>query len=96
MVLVGRSRYGTRWIGRINERLSESARVAALTGEHFTPYQLILGTFTLMYAIRHLDDLLGVGGGSSAVHEVLTRSARTASSPLLALVLPRNIHQHRI
>lgn len=30
--------------------------------EHFTPYQLILGTFTILYALRHLDDLFGLGG----------------------------------
>ena len=30
--------------------------------EHFTPYQVILGTLTLAYAIRHLDDLFGLGG----------------------------------
>lgn len=28
---------------------------------HFTPYQLILGTLTIVYALRHLDDLLGIG-----------------------------------
>ena len=30
--------------------------------EHLTPYQLILGTATLVYAIRHVDDLFGLGG----------------------------------
>ncbi|OCF55305.1 hormone-sensitive lipase [Kwoniella mangroviensis CBS 10435] len=39
-----------RWIGNMNEKL-----------KHFTPYQLILGTLTLVYALRHLDDLLGLG-----------------------------------
>ncbi|WRT67030.1 uncharacterized protein IL334_003996 [Kwoniella shivajii] len=39
-----------RWMSRLNERL-----------KHFTPYQLILGTLTLVYALRHLDDLLGIG-----------------------------------
>ncbi|WVW83219.1 hypothetical protein I302_105237 [Kwoniella bestiolae CBS 10118] len=39
-----------RWIGNVNERL-----------KHFTPYQLVLGTLTLVYALRHLDDLLGLG-----------------------------------
>lgn len=34
----------------------------SLTAEHFSPYQLILGTLTVMYAIRHLDDLFGLGG----------------------------------
>lgn len=33
-----------------------------ISTEHFTPYQLILGTFTIMYALRHLDDLFGLGG----------------------------------
>lgn len=30
--------------------------------ESFTPYQLILGSLTMAYALRHLDDLLGIGG----------------------------------
>jgi len=30
--------------------------------EHFTPYQLILGSFTLVYALRHVGDLFGLGG----------------------------------
>ncbi|WWC69585.1 uncharacterized protein I206_103528 [Kwoniella pini CBS 10737] len=38
------------WIGKANERL-----------KHFTPYQLILATLTMVYALRHLDDLLGLG-----------------------------------
>lgn len=58
------------WMRRLNERLSELGRVMfgrryrKLTRHlgHFTPYQLILGTLTLAYAIRHLDDLLGIGG----------------------------------
>jgi acetyl esterase/lipase len=29
--------------------------------QSFTPYQLILGTLTIVYALRHLDDLLGIG-----------------------------------
>lgn len=32
-----------------------------VTSEYFTPYQLILGTMTLVYALRHADDLLGIG-----------------------------------
>ncbi|WWC85387.1 uncharacterized protein L201_000250 [Kwoniella dendrophila CBS 6074] len=39
-----------RWISRVNDRL-----------KHFTPYQLVLGTLTVVYALRHLDDLLGIG-----------------------------------
>ncbi|WVQ98635.1 hypothetical protein IAU59_005765 [Kwoniella sp. CBS 9459] len=38
------------WMGKVNDRL-----------QHFTPYQLILGTLTFVYALRHLDDLLGLG-----------------------------------
>jgi hypothetical protein len=30
--------------------------------ESFTPYQLIIATFTFLYAFRHLDDLLGFSG----------------------------------
>lgn len=39
-----------------------SLRNKRLIAENFTPYQLVLGTLTIMYAIRHLDDLLGLGG----------------------------------
>ncbi|ORX39743.1 Alpha/Beta hydrolase protein [Kockovaella imperatae] len=45
--LVGR-RF-VRWIGRVNERL-----------KNFTPYQLILGTLTLVYALRHVSDIFGL------------------------------------
>ncbi|WVF72296.1 hypothetical protein IAT40_007109 [Kwoniella sp. CBS 6097] len=38
------------WMGKLNDKL-----------QHFTPYQLILGTLTFVYALRHLDDLLGLG-----------------------------------
>ncbi|EIW69571.1 hypothetical protein TREMEDRAFT_30684 [Tremella mesenterica DSM 1558] len=41
---------GQGWIGRMNERLKK-----------FSPYQLILGTWTIMYALRHMDDLFGIG-----------------------------------
>lgn len=38
------------------------SRTAALRrAERFSPYQLVLGTLTLMYALRHLDVLFGVG-----------------------------------
>lgn len=30
--------------------------------ERFTPYQLIVGTMTAIYALRNLDVLLGLGG----------------------------------
>lgn len=30
--------------------------------EKFSPYQLILATLTLVYALRHFDDLLGISG----------------------------------
>ena len=30
--------------------------------ENFTPYQLILGTLTLVYALRHVSDIFGLGG----------------------------------
>lgn len=30
--------------------------------ENFSPYQLILATLTLVYALRHFDDLLGISG----------------------------------
>ncbi|ORY32245.1 Alpha/Beta hydrolase protein [Naematelia encephala] len=46
--LVGRRAVG--WMGKVNDKL-----------QHFTPYQLILGTLTFVYALRHLDDLLGLG-----------------------------------
>ncbi|OCF35405.1 hormone-sensitive lipase [Kwoniella heveanensis BCC8398] len=38
------------WMGKVNDKL-----------QYFTPYQLILGTLTFVYALRHLDDLLGLG-----------------------------------
>ncbi|AFR93202.2 hormone-sensitive lipase [Cryptococcus neoformans C23] len=37
------------WMSKLNERL-----------KRFTPYQLILATLTLVYALRHFDDLLGI------------------------------------
>ncbi|ODO03459.1 hormone-sensitive lipase [Cryptococcus wingfieldii CBS 7118] len=37
------------WMGKVNDRL----RI-------FTPYQLILATLTVVYAVRHVDDLLGI------------------------------------
>ncbi|BEJ16068.1 hypothetical protein CspHIS471_0506730 [Cutaneotrichosporon sp. HIS471] len=43
-------RSGPHWMSNINVRLKS-----------FTPYQLILGTLTIVYALRHLDDLLGIG-----------------------------------
>jgi hypothetical protein len=56
-------------MNKVNERLSESLLgtddlldPSTDTAEHFTPYQLILGTFTILYALRHLDDLFGLGG----------------------------------
>lgn len=57
---------GLGWIARMNERISESSsrnreHEANVFTEHFTPYQLVLGTLTLMYALRHLDVLLGSG-----------------------------------
>ncbi|KAK8869902.1 hypothetical protein IAR55_000470 [Kwoniella newhampshirensis] len=48
VAVVGRRAVG--YMGKINERL-----------KHFTPYQLILATLTMVYALRHLDDLLGIG-----------------------------------
>ncbi|WWD15824.1 hypothetical protein CI109_100248 [Kwoniella shandongensis] len=48
VAVVGRR--AVRYMGKINERL-----------KHFTPYQLILATLTMVYALRHLDDLLGIG-----------------------------------
>ncbi|KAK4687216.1 hormone-sensitive lipase, partial [Tremellales sp. Uapishka_1] len=47
--VVGKRR-GLGWMGRVNQRL-----------KHFSPYQLILGTLTVMYAFRHVDDLFGLG-----------------------------------
>lgn len=32
------------------------------TAERFTPYQLIVGTMTAIYALRNLDVILGLGG----------------------------------
>ena len=34
--------------------------------EHFTPSQLILGTLTLVYALRHVGDIFGLGSKSSS------------------------------
>jgi hypothetical protein len=34
-------------------------------GEHFTPYQLILGTLTIVYALRHVGDIFGLGSQSN-------------------------------
>lgn len=45
--------------------------------EHFTPYQLILGTLTLVYALRHLDDLLGIGA-PEPLAQLVRESARLA------------------
>ncbi|WVQ77997.1 hypothetical protein IAT38_000078 [Cryptococcus sp. DSM 104549] len=45
--LVGRRAVG--WMEKVNDKM-----------KNFTPYQLILGTLTLVYAVRHLDDLLGI------------------------------------
>lgn len=75
VALVGRRAVG--WMGKVNERLSESnhptvdlrvrsfadaANADTFVLEHFTPYQLVLGTLTFVYALRHLDDLLGISG----------------------------------
>ena len=56
-----------RWIGKANEKLSELgcfgfSRSADEVTENFTPYQLILGTLTLVYALRHVSDIFGLGG----------------------------------
>jgi len=29
--------------------------------ENFTPYQLVLGTLTVVYALRHVGDIFGLG-----------------------------------
>lgn len=44
--------------------------------EYFTPYQLVIATFTVLYAFRHLDDLLGIAGETVA-SSLLTFSARS-------------------
>jgi hypothetical protein len=69
---MGKGGYGVGWIGRINERLSELSPVvspctlAKLTlEEHFTPYQLVLGTLTLVHALRHVGDVFGLQGVSN-------------------------------
>lgn len=62
--LVGRTR-GMPWMTNVNERLSRLLFAAADTEtrpEYFTPYQIILATFTFIYALRHFDDILGLGG----------------------------------
>lgn len=57
--------------------------------EHFTPYQLILGTFTILYALRHLDDLLGLGGMPHfALRLDKLKADLTAPEPLARLVGP--------
>lgn len=70
-----------RWISRMNDKLSKLCYHAQagiiqhsdcsifqyLSVEHFTPYQLVLGTLTVVYALRHLDDLLGIGGKLSSI-----------------------------
>jgi hypothetical protein len=33
----------------------------AYIAERFSPYQLVVGTLTLMYALRNLDVLVGLG-----------------------------------
>lgn len=33
----------------------------AYATERFSPYQLVVGTLTLMYALRNLDVLVGLG-----------------------------------
>ncbi|GFZ46234.1 hypothetical protein JCM24511_04481 [Saitozyma sp. JCM 24511] len=50
VALVGRSRWSVGWADKLNARL-----------KHLTPYQLILGVLTILYACRHLGDILGVG-----------------------------------
>lgn len=47
----------------------------SLPSERFTPYQLIVGTMTAIYALRNLDVLLGLGGQS--------QEAMTMTVPLL-------------
>ncbi|KAL7422192.1 hypothetical protein Q5752_002838 [Cryptotrichosporon argae] len=42
-------RWRGRWIGGVNRALAR-----------FSPYQLVLGTLTIMYTLRHIDDLVGV------------------------------------
>lgn len=64
VALVGRR--AVTWMARINDRLSKlstphSPRRRADEGEHFTPYQLILGTLTVVYALRHVGDIFGLG-----------------------------------
>jgi len=56
----------------------------------FTPYQIILSTLTALYAIRHLDYVLGLGGELSSIvllwlfgEAVLFKSADEAARGLV-------------
>lgn len=42
-----------------------------LNSERFTPWQLIVGTLTSLYAIRNLDKILGLAGISSKCHATI-------------------------
>ena len=72
---------------------------------------MILGTYTILYALRHLDDLLGIGG--KCLIAPMSTANITAPEPLarlvghfrdtqdaadiivLSFILPRNIRQYR-
>jgi hypothetical protein len=49
----------------------------SLLVERFTPYQLIVGTMTAIYALRNLDVLLGLGGQSQGAMVIACPSLKT-------------------
>lgn len=58
------------WLRKMNRALGPRINVLApelritdtLCTAHFSPWQIIVGTLTTMYASRNLDKLLGLGG----------------------------------
>ena len=78
------------WLRKMNRALGPWMNVLApelrITDQphtaHFSPWQIIVGTLTAMYASRNLDKLLGLGG---------TRAFYISSYPRLTrAVLPRS------
>lgn len=57
------------------------------TAERFTPYQLIVGTMTAIYALRNLDVILGLGGELTLpISNFFAEPPHTGPEPLTRLV----------
>nr|ODN81222.1 hormone-sensitive lipase [Cryptococcus depauperatus CBS 7841] len=48
------------WVGLVGRRMVALMGKVNQRLKYFTPYQLILATLTVVYALRHFDDLLGI------------------------------------